>query len=289
MAPAADSGSTARRPAPPAPSAATAPVAAKAAAQAGPARALLRPHGSLREDWRAFTWRMPDWWLGAAGVAAWMALTAMFLAMATGSLHAGHASGGEGAEAALTYGVLLGSWAVMVVAMMLPLVRGQARWLALRSLRRRRQHAVATFTVAFLVVWLAFGALAVALLGPVRGELWAVALGLAAAALWQAAPARGRLLRRCATQRAPAVRGSRALRDWAGGGLRSGRRCVGTCAPLMLPMAVAHHPALMVGAALVIASERRRAPNPETRGGRRLEALWIGAAAVAAAIWGLAG
>jgi hypothetical protein len=31
-------------------------------------------------------------------------------------------------------------------------------------------------------------------------------------------------------------------------------------------MAIEHHPALMVGAALVLASERRRGPNPEKRG-----------------------
>jgi len=254
------------------------------------APAPLRPHGSVREDWRAFTWRTPDWWLAASSLVAWMALTAMFVAMASGSLHAGHASGGGVGEAgALSYGALLGSWAVMVVAMMLPLVRRQARWLALRSLRSHRQWAVAMFAGAYLVVWVAFGAIAIALLEPVRGAPFAVAVALAAAAVWQCAGPRRRLLRRCATQQAPAVRGARAVADWARGGAQAGTRCVGTCWALMLPMTIAHHPALMAGAAAVLVSERRRAANPETRGGRRAEALWIGAAAVAVAALSVAG
>ena len=57
----------------------------------------------------------------------------------------------------------------------------------------------------------------------------------------------------------------------------------------MLPMAIAHHPALMGVAALVLVSERRRAANPETRAGRPAEALWIGAAAVAVAALAVAG
>jgi len=78
--------------------------------------------------------------------------------------------------------------------MMLPLVRRQALWLALRSLRSHRQRAVAVFTGAHLVVWVAFGAIAIALLGPVRGASWADAVALAAAAVWQRAAPRRRLL-----------------------------------------------------------------------------------------------
>ena len=215
----------------------------------------------------------------------------MFLAMATGSLHAGHggAAAGTGSTGELSYGALLASWAVMVVAMMLPLVREQARWLALRSLRRDSRRVVATFTAAYLALWVAFGAVAIALFEPVRGSLWAVASALAVAALWQHAPARRRLLRRCGVQRAPAVHGTRAVADRVRAGLLAGRRCVGTCGPLMAPMAIAHHPALMVGAALVVAGERRQAADPETRGGRREEALAIGAAALAVGAWSVLG
>jgi hypothetical protein len=41
----------------------------------------------------------------------------------------------------------------------------------------------------------------------------------------------------------------------------------------MLPMAILHSPVLMVGGALVVASERRSAPNPERRAGRPFEAM----------------
>ena len=206
----------------------------------------------------------------------------MFLAMYAGSMHAGHAMHGAGAPAggageAMSGAALVGSWALMVVAMMLPLARKRARWLAFRSLRARRQHAVAVFTLAFLAVWVAAGVVAIALLAPVRGEPVAVAVALALAACWHRAPARRRLLARCGVLRAPAVRGVRAVGDWARGGARVGARCVGTCGALMLPMAIVHHPALMVGAALVLVSERRPGPNPERRAGRRLEALWLGA------------
>src|SRR4051812_48904692 len=73
-----------------------------------PVRAPLPPHGPLLDDWRAFVRRTPDWWLGAASLLAWMALTAMFLAMATGSLHSGHGDRGTvGSAAATSYGALL--------------------------------------------------------------------------------------------------------------------------------------------------------------------------------------
>lgn len=264
-----------------------------ASARSAAARPPAPPRATLREDWRAFTWRSPDWWLGAASLAAWVALTWMFLAMAWGATPAGHGAhdphSGHAVHAApastwaMPYGALLGSWALMAVAMMVPLARKRARWLAFRSLRARRQHAVATFAAGFLAVWLAAGAIAIALAEPVRGEPWAVAGALALAAWWQRAPARRRLLRRCGVLRAPAVHGARAPADWAHGGLLIGARCVATCGALMLPMAIVHHPALMLGAALVVTSERRRGPNPETRGGRRREAVWIAAAAGAVA------
>jgi predicted metal-binding membrane protein len=252
-----------------------------------PAHAAAR--STVRQDWRAYTWGAPDWWLGAAVVLAWMALTWMFLAMYAGPMHGGHDHEHAVTGGAMSYAELLGSWGLMAVALMLPLVRKRARWLAFRSLRARRQQAVAVFTVVYLAVWVAAGALAIALLAPVRGSTVAVALALVVAACWQCAPPRRRLLRRCGFLRAPAVRGVRAVADQARAGLRAGTRCIATCWALMLPMAIAHHPALMVGAALVLASERRRGPNPEMRGARRLEALWLGAAAFVAAGIAVAG
>jgi predicted metal-binding membrane protein len=167
----------------------------------------------------------------------------------------------------------------MVVAMMLPLAGAQARWLGLRTLRRDRHRAIATFAAGYLVVWVALGALALAALAPVAGEPEALAATLAAAAVWHVAPPRRRLLRRCAAGTVPAIRGWRAPVDWLASGVRAGMTCVATCGVLMLPMTVAHHPVLMLGAALVIAAERRSGPNPERRAGRPREALCLAAAA----------
>jgi predicted metal-binding membrane protein len=115
-------------------------------------------------------------------------------------MHAGHAM--RHASAPMSLGGLLGSWAAMVIAMMLPLVRHQARWLAFRSLRARRQQAVAVFSGAYFAVWMTAGAVALVVLGPVRGEPAALALALAVAACWHCAASRRRLLLRCGVQRA---------------------------------------------------------------------------------------
>jgi predicted metal-binding membrane protein len=206
----------------------------------------------------------------AASLAAWAGVGASFAA-APGGHHAA------------SFATALAWWAAMVVAMMLPLAAPHARWLAFRSLRRLRHQAIALFAAAYLLPWLIFGAVTIAALRPVQGDAAALVLALLAAAAWQTAPARRRLLRRCGASRAPTLKGRRARADWLRTGLRAGTRCVGTCWALMLPMAVAHHPALMLAIALVITSERATGPNPERRGGRPHEAVALAAATVGVA------
>jgi predicted metal-binding membrane protein len=203
--------------------------------------------------WRREALGQPEWPLTAASLLAWAAVGAMFV-------HHHHAR--------------LAAWIVMTVAMMLPLARPQARSLALSSPRRRRGSAVGAFAVAYLAVWAAAGALAIAALAPVRGAAIAVAAALAVAAAWHVAPPRRRLLLR---------RGDARWRGTAGClrcGAHAGTRCVATCGPLMLPMAIAHQPILAVGTALVLTAERRPGPHPERRAGRALEAGCLAAAAV---------
>jgi hypothetical protein len=161
----------------------------------------------------------------------------------------------------------------MVTAMMLPWVAADARWLALRSLPAMRRRAIGVFAGTFLLVWALAGAVELTAMAPLGGSGAAVAVALAAAAAWQVTPTRRRVLRRCGALRAPAIRGPRAALAWARSGAISGGRCVATCWALMLPMAILHSPVLIVGAALVIASERRPGPNPERRAGRSAEAL----------------
>jgi hypothetical protein len=233
------------------------------AATSAPAVSASTRADATLAAWRRSAFRHPEWWLTAASLVAWAALGAMFVRHPR---------------------VELAAWTAMAVAMMLPLARPQVRWLAFRSLPRHRHRSVAAFSLAYVLVWTAAGAVAIAALRPVHGAALAVAAALALAALWHRAPLRRRLLMRCGVRRVPSVAGWRARVDWLRTGAGAGARCVATCGPLMLPMAVAHQPALAVGAALVVASERRPGPNPERRAGRRLEAACLaGAAALVAA------
>jgi hypothetical protein len=176
-------------------------------------------------------------------------------------------------------------WTAMITAMMLPLVAADARWLAFRSLPRLRRRAITVFVATFLLVWALAGAVGLTAMAPLHGSLPAVVLALAVAAAWHVAPVRRRVLRRCGALRAPAIRGPRAALDWSRSGAVAAGRCIATCWALMLPMAILHSPALMVGGALVVASERRSAPNPERRAGRPVEAMALLGLAVGFALF----
>lgn len=244
---------------------------------------------SRRARWRRYRWERPDWWVTLVAVGAW----AVLVAAAAGSRihpdgHHGHhhhvapvplsvAGDGNGWVTAM------GWWSVMVAAMMLPLAVSDARWLAHRSLARRRNRTVVLHAMGFLAVWVLAGAVIVPAVQAAGAATAATAGALAAAAAWQVTPARRRALRRCGAGRAPAIRGFRADADCLHTGIRTGRRCLVTCGVAMVPMAATHNLVLMGAVALLGASERRRAPNPEERVGRPAEALGLAAVATAVA------
>jgi predicted metal-binding membrane protein len=231
-------------------------------------------------------WGGPGAALIAVPAVAWVAVVAWLGPAAGAGGPGGHH--GPGHAPGPPYAVSLAAWTVMAAAMMLPLARKEARWLAFRSLPRRRRAAVGVFAAAHLSVWALAGVPAVAALAPLHGDLLAAGLALVAAAAWHGAPPRVRVLRRCASTRAPAIRGWRAVADWSRAGAVSGARCVATCWALMVPMAIVHHPALMVGAALAVAAERRRGPNPERRAGRPAGVVGLSCAGTALALVALA-
>jgi predicted metal-binding membrane protein len=226
-------------------------------------------------EWREEAFGKPEWPLTAASLVAWAAVGAMFVRHPRAQLVA---------------------WTVMAVAMMLPLARPQARRLALCSPRPRRPRAIGEFATAYVVVWAAAGAVAIAALAPVRGGALAVAAALGLAAAWHAAPWRRRLLARAQEPRASgepapsplfgagAGAGWRATAGCLRCGAGAGTRCLATCGPLMLPMAIAHQPALAVGTALVLAAEGRPGSHAERRAGRSLEAVCLALAALLVAI-----
>ena len=144
-----------------------------------------------------------------------------------------------------TVGWFLGVWVVMMAAMMLPSV---APTVALFSSLRGRQSDVGgwLFTVGYLVVWTATGALAFAVAlggGRIAGDLlswdragrWVAAATLAVAALYELTPLKDVCLGKC---RSPLGMLLGPGRDGPSGALRTGARngawCVGCCWALML-------------------------------------------------------
>ena len=177
--------------------------------------------------------------------------------------------------------VSVAGWSVMVTAMMLPLAAPDARWLAQRSLTRRRSRTVALHLLGFLAVWVLAGGVIVPAVHAVRAGTSVTAAALVAASVWHVTPIRRRAMRRCGAGRAPAIRGLRADVDCLQAGRRTGQRCLLTCGFAMLAMAATHHLVLMGAVGLLGFSERRPAPNPEDRAGRPAEAIGLAAVALA--------
>ena len=168
-----------------------------------------------------------------------------------------------------------GHWALMVGAMMFPVTAPHVRVVAVRSLWLRRHRSAALFLVGYVAVWLLSGAILLAVLVPLGAPHvdWSwVAATLVVAALWQVSGPRKRVLRRCGSLRLGKAAGVAADVDCARAGLRSGLRCLVTCWPAMLAMAMSHHLLLMAGVLAVMLTERARGANPMRRAGRPLEA-----------------
>jgi predicted metal-binding membrane protein len=256
-------------------------------ATSAPGASASTPAERARGRGRGLSWSGPGASLVVVSALAWAAAIAWFAAEGGTGVTAAHHAPAH--AAAPPYAASLAAWTVMATAMMLPLARKEARWLAFRSLPSRRRAAVGVFAAAHLSVWALAGVPAVAALAPLHGDVLAAGVALIAAAAWHGAPARVRVLRRCASTRAPAIRGWRATAAWWRAGVVSGARCVVVCWALMVPMAIVHHPALMAGTAVAVAAERRRGPNPERRAGRPVDVLWLSCAGTALALVALSG
>ena len=202
-----------------------------------------------------------------------------------GHLHAGHASTDTGA----TGTVALTGWALMVVAMMLPVALPLLRVLQ-RLVHRHRSRLllVASGAGAFLAVWMVVGVLLAgggALFSLVAGEAWRpashVLVGgvLVLAGAFQLSPLKRRCLTACRSPRSFAVAHWHGERrpavEAATIGAAYGASCVGCCWALMGVCFVGGtaHLATMVPLAVVMAAERT------TRTGLRLVRP-IGVAAV---------
>ncbi|MHB8271221.1 copper chaperone [Bradyrhizobium sp.] len=163
-------------------------------------------------------------------------------------------------------------WALMIAAMMFPLLVPMVRHVAARSFATQRERSVGLFVASYALVWLAAAAASSVALVAVRAAFQAIDLaawtGLICCALaagWQLSAAKVRAVNRC--------HGTVPLRPWAphagrdaiGFGLLHGTRCVRACLPVMaLPLAGGHGPGAMTAVFAILLAERAR-PRPQYR------------------------
>lgn len=163
---------------------------------------------------------------------------------------------------------LAAGWALMIAAMMAPLVAAPLRHLSDRSFAWRRWRAMLLFAAGYGAVWMAAGAaleslvlaarLAAATSLPLLGGATALAL------IWQVSPAKQRSLNGCHRRPEIAAFGAAADRDALWFGLTHGASCVSACWALMLlQLVIAHgHTVAMAAVALFLFAERFERPAP---------------------------
>jgi predicted metal-binding membrane protein len=163
--------------------------------------------------------------------------------------------------------VLVPGVALMVVAMMWPLLGPAIGHVRARSLARRRGRAVASFLATYTLVWVAAGTLLAGLAaaaaasglgaGPVLVAVLVVAL------VWQVSPVRQRCLNRSHRHPELAAFGPAAVTDVVRFGTVHGSWCVGSCWALMLvPFVVpVWHLPVMALITLRLAYDRFAAPT----------------------------
>jgi predicted metal-binding membrane protein len=163
---------------------------------------------------------------------------------------------------------LASGWALMLAAMMLPLVVAPLRHVRDRSFARRRARAMPLFVLGYFAVWMAAG---VVLQTAALVALWTVPLPLvwlglafAVAMVWQVSPAKQWCLNRCHRRPQLAAFEPAADRDAFHFGLTNGAACAGGCWALMMLMLLAgrgQFPA-MIAITLFLFAERLEGPAP---------------------------
>jgi predicted metal-binding membrane protein len=162
---------------------------------------------------------------------------------------------------------LLMGWAVMVVAMMSPVLSAPICHIRLRSFTDRRTRAVTLFVFIYLMFWMALGSILLAIKLATTVFLPQSYLPLAGVALiavvWQFSPIKQLCLNRCHAHGQLSAFGLSADFDALRFGTTHGIWCAGSCWALMLfPMLLPRgHVASMAAVAILIFSERLEEPN----------------------------
>lgn len=158
--------------------------------------------------------------------------------------------------------------ALMVAAMMSPLVVAPLQHIRERSFARRRTRAMFVFVAGYALVWMviamALQAVALVALWAAPSPLVCVAGAAAMAMVWQVSPAKQWCLNRCHRRPQLAAFGAAADRDAFDFGLTNGMSCAGACWPLMLlPLFLMQaHVFGMIVVTLFIFAERLEDPGP---------------------------
>jgi predicted metal-binding membrane protein len=221
---------------------------------------------------------------GMAGMAGMSEMAGM-----AGMSSAGASTTTPSTHHALLFGGLtvagVAMWALMIVAMMLPSALPAVRHVAANSLRARRPRAMATFAAVYVLVWVAFGVLILAV-SPAWSALdgAVVAAGaLAVAAAWQLSAPKRRALRDCHRPTPLPPAGRRATAGVMRFALRNGTACVRSCWAMMLAMSVAATATtfwMLAITGLVLVEKLAPRPRQATRAGALV--LAAGSLAVAA-------
>ena len=165
---------------------------------------------------------------------------------------------------------LAAGWAIMVVAMMGPMLTEPIRHIWVRSFARRRAPAITLYLAGYGMVWMVVGALlltlAFMLASIVGSSSWPLAVALAAAAVWQFSPLKQMCLNRGHVHAALAAFGWPATRDALKFGVVHGFWCVGTCSMLMLAallFAKGHLLAMGAATAFLVTERFERPATPQ--------------------------
>jgi predicted metal-binding membrane protein len=168
-------------------------------------------------------------------------------------------------------------WALMVAAMMPPLIIAPLRYVRDRSFARRRAPAMMLFVAGYAAVWMTAGlglqAVALAMRWAVPAPLLCLGLAAGVALGWQVSPAKQWCLNRCHRRPHLAAFGAVASRDAFNFGLTHAASCAGACWALMLLTLLAGpgHFLAMIAVTLLVFAERLEGPAP-------LEWRWRGTA-----------
>jgi predicted metal-binding membrane protein len=158
--------------------------------------------------------------------------------------------------------------ALMIAAMMLPLIIAPLRHVRDRSFASRRARATILFAAGYGVVWIiatvVLQLIAVAARWAAPAPLLCFALGLVTAILWQLSPTKQWSLNRCHRRPHLAAFGAAADRDAFDFGLTNGASCAGSCWALMLlTLLIGQGQILgMIAVTLFVFAERLESPDP---------------------------